>query len=132
MNSAIERLLTLRVRDVMTPLPVHLHPDQTIDEATQVLQKNDISGAPVVDGDGVCVGVMSTADLAGGAYCTTVSELMSPSPIALAAETSMMDAARSMVEKHIHRVVVIDNEGHPTGVVTSLDVVASLVNVMNE
>ena len=132
MNSAIERLLTLRVKDVMTPSPVHLGLDQTIDEATDTLARHDISGAPVVDADGICVGVISTSDLAGSLYCTSVAEVMSPSPITLSADAPMMDSARRMVREHIHRVVVADDENHATGVITSLDVVAALVKAIAE
>ena len=45
-------------RDVIT-----VPPDYTVEETAQVLQKNRISGAPVVDGDGQLVGTITQNDL---------------------------------------------------------------------
>lgn len=64
MNSAIERLLSLRVRDIMNPRVVRLETDMTMSEAAQVLADHEITGAPVVGIDGRCVGVLSSTDFA--------------------------------------------------------------------
>jgi len=45
-------------RDVIT-----VPPDYTVEETAQVLQKNRISGAPVVDADGQLVGTITQTDL---------------------------------------------------------------------
>jgi CBS-domain-containing membrane protein len=62
MNSAIERLLTLRVRDVMNPNVVQIRSSHTMAEAAALLAEHCISGAPVVDEQGRCVGILSAAD----------------------------------------------------------------------
>lgn len=70
MNSAIERLLKLRVADVMTPEVVSLSSHQTMSQAAALLTNRRISGAPVVDEQGRCVGVLSAADFARRAEVT--------------------------------------------------------------
>ena len=62
MNSAIERLLNLRVADVMTRSVIQVPAHETMREAAQLLNRHDISGAPVVDEQGRCVGVVSGSD----------------------------------------------------------------------
>ena len=51
------------VRDVMTTEVVTLHPDESIEAATRKLLDRDVDGAPVVDGTGAVVGMLTTDDL---------------------------------------------------------------------
>ena len=62
MNSAIERLLSLRVGDVMSENPVRLSAGATMAEAAETLQRHGVSGAPVIDDQGECVGVLTAVD----------------------------------------------------------------------
>jgi len=62
MNSAIERLLGLKVKDVMSKQVTTVSAHQTMGEAAGILYKNEITGAPVVDEVRHCVGVGSAAD----------------------------------------------------------------------
>jgi CBS-domain-containing membrane protein len=163
MNSAIERLLKLRVADVMARNVVQVPADETMDNTAELLNQHDITGAPVVDEVGRCVGVISGSDFvvrervrngtgmaAGGgeqllvqeapgrAYhiediaADRVSQHMSAEVLNVAAEATLMDAARVMCAEHIHRVVVLDNQRRPVGVVSSLDVVAAVVQAIEE
>ena len=50
-------------RDVMIESVIALKPDMSLSEAWSVLFENRISGAPVTNGDGVVVGVLSQTDL---------------------------------------------------------------------
>ncbi|MBX9792514.1 MAG: CBS domain-containing protein [Pirellulales bacterium] len=62
MNSAIERLLSLRARDVMTRSVVELSANQTMSQAAFTLRQHEVTGAPVVDEQGRCVGIISATD----------------------------------------------------------------------
>jgi len=62
MNSAIERLLHLRVADVMSGEVVSVETNQTLDEAADVLVRHTISGAPVADEYGKFVGILTASD----------------------------------------------------------------------
>ncbi len=55
--------LHLTVGTVMTPFPVVVNLDTPLDEVAELLAQNDITGAPVVDADGLLVGVISQTDL---------------------------------------------------------------------
>lgn len=51
------------VRDVMTPDPVFVGPETTLQEVAEVLSSNHIGGVPVVTGAEHLVGVVSATDL---------------------------------------------------------------------
>jgi acetoin utilization protein AcuB len=56
-------LSKIKVKDIMTRDVITVPPDFTVEETAQVLQKNRISGAPVVDANGQLVGTITQTDL---------------------------------------------------------------------
>ena len=56
-------LTRVKVKDIMTKDVITVPPDFTVEETAQVLQKNRISGTPVVDADGKLVGTITQTDL---------------------------------------------------------------------
>jgi CBS domain-containing protein len=53
----------LKAKDIMTSPVIALTPDQEVGEAARILLENHISGAPVVDEDGMIIGVLTRDDL---------------------------------------------------------------------
>ena len=53
----------IKVKNIMTRDVITVPPDFTVEETAQVLQKNRISGAPVVNDSGQLVGTITQADL---------------------------------------------------------------------
>jgi len=53
----------IAVKDIMTKDPITLPFDFTVEEAAEVLMKNKISGAPVVDKEGRLVGTITKGDI---------------------------------------------------------------------
>jgi predicted transcriptional regulator len=45
---------------------------------------------------------------------------------------TLLHAARIMCDQHIHRLIAVDRIGRPEGIVSSLDVVAALVQAVDE
>ena len=56
-------LTRIKVKNLMTKEVITVPPDFTVEETAQVLEKNKISGAPVVDADGQIVGTITQTDL---------------------------------------------------------------------
>jgi CBS-domain-containing membrane protein len=154
-------LQSLRVADVMSRQVVQLYAHQTMGQAAAVFAEHGISGAPVLDDQGRCVGILSTADFvcrgtpgeaasitAGQTTVTRqgpngpweirdvspecVSAHMAPAVQGIAAHTSLVEAGRIMCAQHIHRLPVLDDQGRPQGMVTSLDIVAAVVKAVEE
>jgi CBS-domain-containing membrane protein len=126
----------LRVADLMTLDPVVVPMDATIEQAEALLREHRITGLPVVDDEQRLVGVISQTDLLYLAIPSVralirhrdngirVGEVMSTPPVTIDAAASLTDAARVMHRDHLHRLVVVDSHGRPTGVIAAMDFVA--------
>jgi len=55
-----------------------------------------------------------------------VSRFMTPDPVTTRPATSIRPLARMMIDAHIHRVIVVDEERRPIGVVSSTDLLAAV------
>ncbi|MBW1799728.1 MAG: CBS domain-containing protein [Deltaproteobacteria bacterium] len=53
----------IKVKEVMTKDPITVPYDHTVEETAEILLKNKISGAPVVDYDGKIVGIITQTDI---------------------------------------------------------------------
>ena len=127
--------IDLLVADLMTVDPVVVSVDASIEDAARLLHANAISGLPVVDPMGVLVGVISQTDLVGiidspvGRLVRArpsglrVGELMSSPAITVPMTGSLRDAARTMVDSRVHRLIATDETGHPVGVLSAIDLV---------
>jgi CBS domain-containing protein len=62
MSRVFERLNSLLVEDVMSREVVKLSSRQTMPDIADIFVERDISGAPVVDEQGRCVGILSAMD----------------------------------------------------------------------
>lgn len=151
MSDAVDRLLTLRVTDVMAKGVVVLRDDQSLAEAAAVFAEHDVTSAPVVDSSGKCVGMLSAADFArqwpaldsaggqekqdgpcdGEGATQNVGSCMTRDVSAVDPDQSLLSAARTMCISHLHRLPVF-REGSPVGVISTMDVVAALVNSVDE
>jgi CBS-domain-containing membrane protein len=61
-----------------------------------------------------------------------VADRMSPAVQAIRADATLIAAAREMCGAHLHRLIVLDEHARVAGVLTTLDVVAALVNAVEE
>jgi CBS domain-containing protein len=125
----------VRVGKLMSIGPIVTTPDARASEAERLLKTYRISGLPVVS-DGAVVGVISLTDLMvarssamiGGNWARMrVRHLMSSPAVTVHAATSAARAAELMLSRHIHRLVVVDDEDAPIGVLSSLDLLRLLV-----
>jgi CBS domain-containing protein len=126
----------LLVADVMTIDPVVVRIDASLEEAAHLMRSYSITGLPVIDGGGALVGVISQTDLVAvqdspiGRLIRTnssglrVGELMTSPAVTIPITGSLDEAARLMLDRRVHRLVAIDDAGHPVGLLSSIDFVA--------
>lgn len=133
----------MRVAEVMTRDPLVLSDDQPLRTAALLLFHSDISGAPVVDASGALIGVLSESDLMEkqarlptglGRGVTeawrrhdavTVGEVCTRPARVTAADATLRDAVREMIDHGVARLVVIDGS-RIAGIVTRHDVLQAL------
>ncbi len=153
---AKDRLESLKVADAMAHHVVTISTNSTMAEAADVLCMHKITGAPVIDERGKYVGVLSGTDFIHstaegacgshalinsglqGSYCIEETGLdlvrkhMNPTVKTIGVEIPLLQAARTMCSEHIHRLIVVDGHEKPVGILTSLDLVATLIGVVDE
>lgn len=134
MIPGIDRLKTLKVRDVMSRHVVEVNANLTMPEAAEAFSQGDVNSAPVVDDRERCVGMLSAADFIKRERPQSshlVSDYMSASPRSVPADESLLNAARMMLKEHIHHLPVLEDE-RPIGVISTMDLVAVLINAVDE
>ena len=134
------RVGRLAVADVMTMDPVTVGVDATIEVAERLLAAYRISGLPVVDDTGQLVGVLSRTDLfldggptltqlvRGRASGLRVGELMSSPAVTVSLSATLVDAARIMRDERVHRLVVVNEDEAPIGVLSATDYVTLIAD----
>src|SRR5947207_11597744 len=153
MLTATKSLQALTAADLMSTDVVMIPQAMSLRSAAHRLAQAGISGAPVVDDDGCCVGVISAGDFIAWAEkgeraakqrpaeaccvhsswqvmvpeALPVEEVrcyMTPDPVTVSPVTTIMELARMMVDASIHRVIVVDERERPIGIVSSTDIIA--------
>lgn len=161
-----------KARDVMTRKLVTVNPTLDLQELAALLDKKGISGAPVVDDDGVVVGVVSKTDIvraraqgenlvdifyrtSGGMvggdsvlddeyapYADSdwsdmdasslsevrVADVMNRNIYTVGADQTVQEVAAHMLEKKVHRVLVLE-DGAFVGIVSTTDLIRALAGV---
>ncbi len=115
-------------RDIMTKRLVTLHPDMDVFAAIDVLLKNKISGAPVVDRDGTYIGIFSERSsislLVAAAYdgipTNEISRFVDRDAVTISPETDLLTIAQTFLSHHDRRLPVL-YEGRLVGQVSRRD-----------
>lgn len=106
----------MRVRDYMARQLVSFAPDMEVLDAVHVLVTKRITGAPVVDHHGNMVGILSDIDCIKVALSAAyhrewggqVSEYMTPNPITVDADASIVDVATLILDTSLRRLPVME------------------------
>jgi len=145
---------TLCAADVMRRDIVTVRASDPIDEVERVIADAKISGVPVIGDTGRIIGILSTTDLVdryadnaepedarfessdedgdetiveyeGNRSRLCAADVMTPEVESIPSSTPLRDVARRMVEREIHRLMVVD-DGKLVGLVSTLDVLRAV------
>ena len=148
-------LSILTVADVMTEQVLTLDQDLSLHDAAHRLRTAHVTGAPVVDVAGRCVGVLSATDFLRRAdadkepttgrvrvpvcVCSDwqmverecrpadiVRHQMHTNVVLVRPELPITELARRMLVARAHRAVVVDEDNRPVGMVSATDVLAAV------
>lgn len=104
--------------------PVTMTKDKTTKDAFEIMSMYHISGLPIVDNNGVLVGILTARDLK---YITPddtkISEVMTHENLITAPEGTTLEEARQILWNHrIEKLPIVDKANHLVGLITTKDI----------
>ncbi len=154
MVTTAKSLLSLCAADIMSHQVVMIPREMSIQGAARMLARAGVTGAPVVDERGRCIGVLSATDFMrwvkeehpgnpskssrdclwepweipeNGLENGCIEKFMTKDPVLVTTGVKIGELARIMMDAHIHRVIVVDGTSRrPVGIVSSMDILAAV------
>jgi len=138
------------VSAVMTRNPISIGPDADLHAAARLLGENRVSGLPVVDDERRVVGIISEADVLSMTGIqrahtfkdvirhvlgepvprrrqgTRVGDFMTSPAITITPDADIRDAARTLDEKRVKRLPVVDDDRRLVGIISRADIVKAM------
>lgn len=113
-----------RFESGMVVNPITIHPDQTLAEALDIMNRESISGIPVVAREGGrLVGIVTNRDVRFASDPSQpIAELMTEELVTVGEGVDMGEAKQLLHRHRIEKLLVVDNEGHCVGLVTVKDI----------
>ncbi len=110
--------------------PITLSADQTLADAKALQERYNVTGFPVVDGDGRVVGIVTNRDMRFAEDDRTpVSVMMTSDNLAILREPADRDEAKALMkERRIEKLLVTDKSGKLTGLLTLKDTEQAVLN----
>lgn len=144
-----------KVRDVMTRIVVEVPVSGTCKEIAGLMHEHRVSALPVVDEDGRIRGIVSEADLLlkedpdlqaeqtlferrrhrverAKAAGLTAGDVMTAPVYTVGADASIVEAARTMHDRGVKRLPVVDGDGHVLGILSRGDLINLLLRADDE
>src|ERR1044071_5511462 len=125
------------IRDIMHKGLITCLPETPLGQAATLLTQHHVHALIVANPTGAPVGVISDFDLLAGEWLSvdkaslatmkklTAGDLMTSPIDSIDANADVIKAAQTMLDKQIHRLMVVDHD-KPIGVVSISDIVASI------
>lgn len=153
MPTICKPLVEVTAAEIMTRDPVVIPRHLSLRAAAHLLSQSRVTGAPVVNGRGECVGVLSATDFLqwaedhkpaearsevweslwdswpvepGNLPEEDISAYMTADPVTAPPTITITELARHMIDAHIHRIVIVDEKRRPIGIVSSTDILAAV------
>lgn len=143
---------SMRVRDVMVEQVVSVSEGQSLRDALDMMLDNGLTTLPVIDAGRHCVGVIAAVDMlpaseqlddevrdlshksseeqgyvaetvpTQGLAQQAVEDFMSAAVVTVGGGASLPDAAAKMLQNQIHHLIVVDDQDHVIGILSTMDI----------
>ncbi|MGP1543540.1 MAG: IMP dehydrogenase [Candidatus Fimenecus sp.] len=103
--------------------PFFLHPENTVEEASNLMHHYRISGVPICDGDGRLVGILTNRDIRFiDDYSVKIEGVMTRDNLVTGKIGTTLDEAKTILMHHkIEKLPLVDN-GYLKGLITIKDI----------
>ncbi len=110
--------------------PITLRAEQTLADAKKLQESYSVTGFPVVDGGRRVVGIVTNRDMRFATEdATPVSAMMTDENLAMLRDPADLDEARSLMrERRIEKLLIVDEQGRLTGLMTLKDSEQAVLN----
>lgn len=104
--------------------PVTIAPHKTVGDALAMMEEYHIGGIPVVDEQGMLVGIVTNRDLRFERDLTRpVNEVMTSENLVTTSQSTNLEEASEILQRHkIEKLPVVDGSGRLVGLVTYKDI----------
>jgi acetoin utilization protein AcuB len=135
----------MKVVDVMTKDPLTVTPNETVGQADEIMNTNNIRQLPVVEGKDL-VGIITDRDirsfLSGSllespearekALNTEIGEIMTTEPITVSPEDDLQEAVELLIDEKFGGIPVVEESEGLVGIVTYVDVLRCFLTRLQE
>lgn len=134
----------MTVGDLMTKDVLTVNRDESIRRPWELVEEKRLRRFPVMDGD-TLVGIITDRDLRNATASSVVltekkyhdflldtvkvESVMTPNPKTVSPDTSLIDAARIILEMKVGGLPVVE-EGRLVGIITETDLIGALVELL--
>jgi len=121
----------MKVKDIMTKDPACCMPDSKLPDVARLMADRDCGGIPVVEDMRTMrpVGVVTDRDIIVRAVAEgknplvmTAREVMSSPAVTVTPDTKVDDACRTLADKRLRRLPVVDEGGYCSGIISQADI----------
>ena len=119
--------MKIRVADYMTRNVYTLKPENTVEEAIELIEKTGHDSFPVVDEEGKVKGYISARDLLKKNPRTRIEENMTRKLYVAREFMDLRDAARVMFRTGHSKLPVVDETNRLVGIISNADVIRSQI-----
>ncbi len=119
------------VRDIYHKGVIFCKPETPLQEVVRVMADTEIHAIMVAEREGAPpVGVVSHTDTIShyGEDLTAFQarDVMTPEVISISENATVEEAAQKLLESHIHRLLVVDKNDKPLGILSTTDIVREM------
>lgn len=128
----------MTVKDLMTSAVEFVHPEDSVDKTAQIMTRINVGSIPVLDKDQNAVGIITDRDITTRVVSaglvpskTAVSEVMTHNPLSCKESDDVTTAAGMMKDNQVRRLLVQNDQGDFTGIVSLGDLALNAGHLMS-
>ena len=108
--------------------PFFLHPENTVEEADELMHRYKISGVPVCDDEGKLVGILTNRDMRFMTdYSVRIGDVMTHENLVTSHIGTTLEEAKKILMQHkIEKLPLVDDNGFLKGLITIKDIEKSV------